>query len=690
MQVDSIFKVANSIIIDGINDRIISTSGTIGFGNTNLKEINKITADSINIGNIQITGQSIFDSLQVKNNLTVGERSGTTGAYSMVVGTSAPEYGLAAPEASNLGAFAQGSGTKATGIASFSTGVNTTASGDYSFSIGRNAIASGESSFAGGQDNVGTSNCVIASGGNAFNYSSVSNPYTGVGAAAKHSAILGGKDHSIDTACSNSGIFCGKNNTILSSLTHPVMRTVIIGGENIIATEANTVYVPNLIAKGSITAENMNVTGQTVFDSLQVNNKIKIGNSVILDGTFDEETGTNHNSVYTDDSDFFIQSDYENSYPYNTILNAMLNTGNVGIGTTEPQQKLHVKYTLPTLPTEQTINAASIRLEFSYPPLIPTVNNYWDFTVDINGLYFVNPKTEKSPLSIKNNGLIGIGTTNPSTNLHIKGITDAGAGPQPDTGIVITSTVLRIEDKVINIPPSNERDVWWDMIVSGLNGKFYINKQVAGEANTTNIMTLTEDGKVGVGTTNPQRTFHVDGDILINGHEGSIYFGNEHYPEYLETGEWAIEFAPEYEGNQSGLNFWKPSGSHNLSGEDGYGNYYLFINDDGNVGIGTGTPDAKLTVNGKIKVIGDDVNGSDYVFDKDYKLMPINELAIFTDSLKHLPDVPSALEMKKNGLDLGDMTIILLKKIEENTLYIIKQNKEIEKLKKENQILKEK
>ena len=311
-------------------------------------------------------------------------------------------------------------------------------------------------------------------------------------------------------------------------------------------------------------------------------------------------------------------------------------------------------------------------------------------------MYFINPKTEKSPLNIKNNGLIGIGTTNPSTNLHIKGITDAGAGPQPDTGIVITSTVLRIEDKVINIPPSNERDVWWDMIVSGLNGKFYINKQVAGEANTTNIMTLTEDGKVGVGTTNPQRTFHVNGDILINGHEGSIYFGNENYPEYLETGEWAIEFAPAYQGNQSGLNFWKPSGSHNLSGEDGYGNYYLFINDDGNVGIGTGTPesDYKLTVDGKIycekvKVVAD-VTAPDYVFDKDYSLLPIDKLKPYIDKNKHLPDVPSAEEMKKNGLDLGDMTIILLKKIEENTLYIIEQNKEIEKLKKENQMFKEK
>ncbi len=67
----------------------------------------------------------------------------------------------------------------------------------------------------------------------------------------------------------------------------------------------------------------------------------------------------------------------------------------------------------------------------------------------------------------------------------------------------------------------------------------------------------------------------------------------------------------------------------------------------------------------------------------------------YIDKNKHLPDVPSAEEMKKNGLDLGEIAIILLKKIEENTLYIIEQNenieeqaKQIEELKKENKKLK--
>ena len=198
-------------------------------------------------------------------------------------------------------------------------------------------------------------------------------------------------------------------------------------------------------------------------------------------------------------------------------------------------------------------------------------------------------------------------------------------------------------------------------------------------------MTLTEDGKVGVGTTNPQRTFHVHGDILISGHEGSIYFGNEDQEQYLDNGEWAIEFAPEYEGNQSGLNFWKPSGSHNLSSEDGYGNYYLFINDDGNVGIGTGNLDAnyKLTVKGEIlctQVNITEINNiPDYVFDTNYKLKSLlNEVEPFIIKNKHLPDVPSAKDIKNNGMNIGDMNVILLKKVEELTLYTIEQQKTIE------------
>lgn len=55
---------------------------------------------------------------------------------------------------------------------------------------------------------------------------------------------------------------------------------------------------------------------------------------------------------------------------------------------------------------------------------------------------------------------------------------------------------------------------------------------------------------------------------------------------------------------------------------------------------------------------------------------------------KHLPGIPTEAEVKKNGANLGEMNVKLLQKIEELTLYMIKQNKEIETLKLEVQKLK--
>ncbi len=56
---------------------------------------------------------------------------------------------------------------------------------------------------------------------------------------------------------------------------------------------------------------------------------------------------------------------------------------------------------------------------------------------------------------------------------------------------------------------------------------------------------------------------------------------------------------------------------------------------------------------------------------------------------KHLPEIPSAAEVEKNGINLGEMDALLLKKIEELTLYVIEQSKQLQELKKENQELKQ-
>lgn len=107
----------------------------------------------------------------------------------------------------------------------------------------------------------------------------------------------------------------------------------------------------------------------------------------------------------------------------------------------------------------------------------------------------------------------------------------------------------------------------------------------------------------------------------------------------------------------------------------------------GNVGIGTKPPAAyKLAVDGTIAArrlkITQETPWPDYVFDSSYQLKPLNQVETFIQEHKHLPEIPSAAEIKKEAMDVGDNQVLLLKKIEELTLYIIEQNKRIEVLEK--------
>jgi hypothetical protein len=112
------------------------------------------------------------------------------------------------------------------------------------------------------------------------------------------------------------------------------------------------------------------------------------------------------------------------------------------------------------------------------------------------------------------------------------------------------------------------------------------------------------------------------------------------------------------------------------------------IKGNGSVGIGTIDPgEHKLAVKGSIgamRVKVTQTGWADFVFEPDYQLPSLQDLETYIKINKHLPDVPSASEVAKEGLDLGEMNKILLQKIEELTLHVIELEKKINVLQKKD------
>jgi len=270
-------------------------------------------------------------------------------------------------------------------------------------------------------------------------------------------------------------------------------------------------------------------------------------------------------------------------------------------------------------------------------------------------------------------GNVGIGTTSPATALQI---VRGGTNPGNDyASLNIKTTGLgNIFGPILYLDAtSGTNGRQWGLVSSGIldagvtgtSGNFAIYDANAGLSR----MMINSLGNIGIGSIAPKSRLHIAQDISMNADVDAQQFS------ITGATDDAKRLVIGYDVNGAGFGYIKAGWYQHQ-----WTNLSLQPN-GGNVGIGTTQPDAKLTVNGTIHSKEVRVDASipvpDYVFERTYKLPQISALKTYIEINHHLPEIPSAAEINKNGLNLSEMNLKLLKKVEELTLYIIEKDKQV-------------
>lgn len=312
---------------------------------------------------------------------------------------------------------------------------------------------------------------------------------------------------------------------------------------------------------------------------------------------------------------------------------------------------------------------------------------------------------------IKANGNVGIGTVYPGTLLDVySGSNDPTLRVMSgQAGAWLTAQSTTGFYAGVKLIGNNGTQNWSAGMTQGNS-----NYSIAGstDGSTNRFFNITYNGNIGIGTANPQSKFDVTLDNmtesnLMNANNVNDVvimrapFGSNSSTVSNKAAKWGMRFV----GRTDGVLNSQKSAAIYASSEDnlGYNRIVglsfctsdfdqnllerMIISGTGNVAIGNKNPlNYKLAVEGTIgarKVKVTQESWADYVFSHNYQLRPLQDLETYIKHNQHLPDVPSAKDVAKDGIDLGDNQVLLLKKLEELTLYLIDQHKEINALKAE-------
>ena len=275
---------------------------------------------------------------------------------------------------------------------------------------------------------------------------------------------------------------------------------------------------------------------------------------------------------------------------------------------------------------------------------------------------------------LRSNGNVGVGRTNPLQKLDVKGNIKLGNGGdaflQNTTGYIGIRPADATHGLIIR-DYTGQSTTWSGIRHVDAPNVDRLEFAVLNSNSYGRSLVVTQNERVGIGTKYPQHKLHVTEVAQIN---ETFIGGNPNGGGFKDgvTGLKSLHLKAAKTDNVGGNIIFFSGASEKMR-----------LNKHGQLLINTTSAPStyKLGVNGKIICEGMTVKlksqWADYVFDEDYDLMSLEEVETHIQNNKHLPGVPSAKEVAETGLDIETMQVKMMEKIEELTLYIIEQDKQI-------------